>query len=299
MKNAFGYDIPPIKDIITDSNVKEAISLMLTDVLDYLGVPSSDSPGLVHQCIDAASSYQSLEAYEAQAHNIMDAKKVTQRIPEKLSVRAGLMYRQIEPYLLEGGLLDYGCGDGQVSELVAKNLHRNVSLTDVYMHRHIPETGLPFKLFRQGEKAPFSGGEFSNVLALTVFHHSSNPAESIKDVSGLVKAGGRVLVVESVYGVDGNQLPPEMQKKIWRYVDLSAEQQRLLNVFFDHFYNRILSFSPHPETKVNVPFNFNTPDNWKRIFAQNSLKQEEVVHLGLDQPLVPEYHTLHILRKQL
>ena len=90
-----------------------------------------------------------------------------------------------------------------------------------------------------------------------------------------------------------------MKKKITGYLKLSAEQQRLLNVFFDHFYNRILTYSTNPETKVNVPFNFNTPDNWKAVFAQYGLKEEKVVHLGLDQQIAPEYHTLHVLRKQL
>ena len=119
----------------------------------------------------------------------------------------------------------------------------------------------------------------------------------MKDVARLTKVGGRVLVIESVYGVDGKQLPAEMQKKITEYLSLSAEQQRIVNVFFDHFYNRIISYNPNPATKVNVPFNFNTPENWQKLFAQQGLEQERVVHLGLDQPLAPEYHTLHVLRK--
>ena len=48
--------------------------------------------------------------------------------------------------------------------------------------------------------------------------------------------------------------------------------------------------------KANIPFNFNTPDGWKMIFEDNGFKQEKVIHLGVDQPIVPEYHTLHILR---
>jgi ubiquinone/menaquinone biosynthesis C-methylase UbiE len=297
MQNAFGYEIPPIKEIVTDCSVKETVAAMLTDVLTYLGLPQTKSRDIVRQCLEAASSYQTLEAYEEQAHNVIDAEKITQKIPEKLTIRASLKAGYIAPHLLEGNLLDYGCGDGQVSELIAKNKGIEVTLTDVYEHKNVKATSLPFKLFRQGEKAPFQDAEFSNVLAITVFHHSSNPAQSIRDVARITKSGGRVIVVESVFGVDGKQLPPEMQQKIAGYIHLSAEQQRLLNVFFDHFYNRILTYSPNPETKVNVPFNFNTPDNWKQLFAQNGLKQEEVVHLGLDQQIAPEYHTLHILTK--
>jgi SAM-dependent methyltransferase len=297
MQNAFGYEIPPIKEIVTDSSVKETVAAMLTDVLNYLGLPEAKSRDIVRQCLDAASSYQTLEAYEEQAHSIIDAEKVTQKIPDKLSIRACLKYTYIAPHLLEGNLLDYGCGDGQVSEIIAKNKGVEATLTDVYEHKNIKLTGLRFKLFRQGEKAPFNDAEFNNVLVLTVFHHCSNPAQSINEVARITKPGGRVIVVESVFGVDGKQLPVEMQRKIAGYIHLSAEQQRLLNVFFDHFYNRILFYNPDPEMKVNVPFNFNTPENWKKIFAQNGLKQEEIVHLGLDQQIAPEYHTLHILKK--
>jgi SAM-dependent methyltransferase len=298
MQNAFGYEIPPIKEIVTDSRVKETVAAMLTDVLTYLGLTQTKSEEIVRQCLEAASSYQTLEAYEQQAHNLIEAENISQKIPEKLTVRASLKAGYIKPDLLPGNLLDYGCGDGQVSALIAKDTGVEATLTDVYEHKSVKATGLRFKLFRQGEKAPFKDAEFSNVLAITVFHHSSNPAQSIRDVARITKPGGRVIVVESVFGVDGKQLPPEMQKKIRGYLNLSAEQQRLLNVFFDHFYNRILTYSPNQETKVNVPFNFNTPDNWKTVFAENGLIQEKVVHLGLDQQIAPEYHTLHILRKQ-
>lgn len=297
MQNAFGLPIPTIKEIITDPDVKSTVSGMLFDVLTYLGLPNSKAKPLIDQCIKAAKTYTELEVYEEAAHNILAAEQIMERIPQKLTQRAALMYSQIAPYLLPGSLLDYGCGDGQVSELITKNRDQQVTLTDVYEHRHIKETGLPFTPFKQGQKTPFSDSVFENVLALTVFHHSSNPVESIKDVSRLTKAGGRVLVVESVYGVDGKQLPPEMQQKIAGYLSLSGEQQRIVNVFFDHFYNRILFYNPNPATKVNVPFNFNTPDNWRQLFAQLGLEQERVVHLGLDQPLAPEYHTLHVLRK--
>ncbi len=297
MKNAFGLELPQIKDIVTDLSARETVSTMILQVLTYLEIPADRAKEIIRDCLYAASSYTQLETYEAEAHQILETEKVAQRIPEKLSARASLMYSQIAPYLLAGTVLDYGCGDGQVAELITKNRKQTVALTDVYEHKHIKEAGLGFKLFRQGAKAPFGDAEFDNVLALTVFHHSSNPLESIKDVARLTKSNGRVLVVESVYGVNGAELPEVMKQKIGNYLALSAEQQRKVNIFFDHFYNRIIHYSTAAETKVNVPFNFNTPENWQQIFAGCGLEQEMVIHLGLDQPTAPEYHTLHVLRK--
>jgi len=55
-------------------------------------------------------------------------------------------------------------------------------------------------------------------------------------------------------------------------------------------------YSDEPSKKINVPFNFNTPDGWKKIFEEHGLTQELVVDMNMDQPTVPEYHTMHILR---
>jgi len=297
MKNAFGLELYEIKEIVTDKTIKETISSRLLPVLTYLGISSNESKQIITNCLQAASNYSKLEDYEAQAHYILEKEKVAQKIPEKLSARASLVYSQIEPYLLPGNVLDYGCGDGQVAELITKNKNQTVTLADVYEHKRIKETGLKFKLFKQGTKTPFSDNEFDNTLALTVYHHSSDPLNSIKDVHRVTKKGGRVIVIESVYGVDGKELPEAMQKKMKNYFSLSPEQQRKVNIFFDHFYNRVLHYSKDAETKVNVPFNFNTPAKWEKIFAENGLNQEKIVDLGIDQPTAPEYHTLHILRK--
>ncbi len=83
MQNAFGNEIPPIKEIVTDFSVKEAVAAMLTDVLTYLGLPQTKSTAIVHQCLDAASSYQTLEAYEEQAHKIIEAEKSNTENPRK------------------------------------------------------------------------------------------------------------------------------------------------------------------------------------------------------------------------
>ena len=297
MKNAFGLELYEIKEIVTDKSVRETISSMLLPVLTYLGISSNKSTEIIINCLKVASNYSKLEDYEEQAHNILEKEKVAEKIPEKLSARASLMYSQIEQYLLSGNVLDYGCGDGRVAELIAKNRNQEVTITDVYEHLHIKETGLEFQLFHQGEKTPFDEAEFDNTLALTVYHHSSDPLSSIKDVYRVTKKNGRVIVIESVYGVDGKELPEAMQKKIGNYLSLPAEQQRKVNIFFDHFYNRVLHYSKDAKTKVNIPFNFNTPNNWEKIFVKCGLKQETIIHLGLDQPTVPEYHTLHILRK--
>ncbi len=297
MRNAFGLEIYEIKDVLMDKNVKNTIGSLFFPVLTYLGISSSKAEEIFANCLEIASIYSNSNEYEEQAYNILLDQKVTEKLPQKLLARATLIYAQVEQYLLPGNVLDYGCGDGCVGEIIAKNKEQEVSLADVYEHLHIKETGLQFKSFKQGTQTTFQDNEFSNTLVLTVLHHSNNPVESIKDVCRITKKSGRVIVIESVYGINGKELPPQEQERIQNYLMLTHEQQRKVNIFFDHFYNRILFYTKNPKNKVNVPFNFNTPQGWEKVFLENGLKQEKIVHLGLDQPTVPEYHTLHVLRK--
>lgn len=295
--NAFGFTIPDIRDVVKDPVIHGYIADTLKRVLGHLGIPPSCSGEVVDQCLANAKKYQEITEYECRTHQLLEDAGVTTEIPKKLTGRANQIFTQIRPYLLSGSLLDLGSGDGKVGELCAKTGYE-VCLTDVYKNPNIDNTGLPFVICRQGQPLPFQDNRFDNTLALTVYHHSDNPLSTIRESCRVTKPHGRVLVIESVYGVTGQQLDQEGRANAGRYVSLNEEQQRMVNIFFDHFYNRVIHYSKGPDQKVNVPFNFNTPDGWKKLFGSSGLVQEDVVHLGSDQPAVPEYHTLHILTKR-
>ena len=157
-------------------------------------------------------------------------------------------------------------------------------LVDVYEHGNIANVDLPFGLIKQNKQIPFLHDMFDTTLLLTVLHHSDEPLQVLEEARRVTKQGGRVIVLESVYGVDA-------------YGDLTIEEQRLVNIFFDHFYNRIIHYNEFEENKVNVPFNFRTPEQWNELFEQNGFKVVSTTHLGFDQQCVPEYHTLHVLEK--
>lgn len=296
MKNAFGLKIHEIKDVFKDDDVEKYIRGTLASVLKHLGISQKKSTQIIAECVALAKSYNSVSEYELKAHQILDNEGVTQEIPKKLSGRANIIYSQIKPYLIKGSVLDFGCGDGKVGVLCAKDGHE-VILTDVYKHPFVDNTGLEFKLFEQGSRTPMNSNEYDNTLVLTVFHHSDDPIKTLKESYRVTRPNGRVLVIESVYGVTGKELSIDGRKIAKGYLSLSQEQQRTANIFFDHFYNRVIHYSADAKTKVNVPFNFNTPNEWKTIFEKEGFRQEKVIHLGIDQPTVPEYHTLHVLKK--
>lgn len=295
MDNMFGHKIHEIKDIFKDTSIEKNIRKMLNLILHHLEVSKQKSEKIIDDCLNVAKSHESIFDYEKKAYKILNDEGVAVEIPIKLAGRANMIYNQIKPHLIEGSVLDLGCGDGKVGELLSAE-NRPVHLCDVYRHVNIDNLNLKFTLYNQGDCCPFEDKEFDNVLMITVLHHSDDPVKLIQECRRVAKQGGRVIVIESVYGVDGTELSGEEKERIKNYLGLNEEQQRMTNIFFDHFYNRVFFYNEDPKTKVNVPFNFNTPSGWKKIFEDNGFMQEKIIHLGIDQPTAPEYHTLHVLR---
>jgi SAM-dependent methyltransferase len=281
MKNAFNQEIPPVNQLLADKKINQFVGKTLVNVLNFLEI--RDAQKLVETTLDKAARYKSLSAYEREVHLIFDEKRITQRIPAKLSDRAEIIFEQIKDFLQGHDVLDLGCGDGKVGEMIAKEQSRQVVLADIYEHGHISTTDLPFSLIKKNKQLPFRADSFDTTLLLTVLHHSDDPLAVLKEAKRVTRTNGRIIVIESVYGIKA-------------YGKLSREQQRLANIFFDHFYNRIIHYSEFKKNKVNVPYNFRTPQDWNKLFSKLDLAVEATIDLGFDQPTVPEYHTLHVVK---
>jgi 2-polyprenyl-3-methyl-5-hydroxy-6-metoxy-1,4-benzoquinol methylase len=286
MINAFNEKILEINKILQNESttVKTYIQKILTLVLKDLNIKNPKK--LVEKILNYATNYETKEKYENQLHKLLKSKGITEKkIAKTLNNRADLIFQQIQSYLTGEKILDFGCGDGKVGEKLSKEGYE-VLLVDIYKHPHISNIPLIFKQFKQGEKIP-TNKMFDVILLLTVLHHSEDPLNTIREAKRLLRKGGRILIIESVYGI----------KEDSEFGKLTSKEQILTNIFFDHFYNRVIHYHKNPKKKVSVPFNFRTPSQWKNIFEKEGLKQIKVKNLGIDQPTVPEYHTLHILQK--
>lgn len=284
-RNYFGQEMPEIRDIARDDTLRGYIKKTLTGVLKALEVSSPAKAA--DKLMGLAGSCTALSLYESVAHGLLEQNRAAGRIPKKLDSRANKIYRQIKPYLPKhyGSVLDLGCGDGRLGKKIAKS-GLEVALADIYKSKKIRslEPKMEFANVGQDGYVPFSR-QFDAVLLNAVLHHSNDPQKTLKEAKRLAKDCGSIIVLESVYGIDDNS----------EFGKLGNEGQKSATAFFDHFYNRIIHYSNNPEEKVNIPGNFNTPTGWMDMFRQNGLSKMQSRHLGMDQPLVPVYHTLHIL----
>jgi len=308
MKNAFGQEIPELDELFGNQKLYNFIQRTLISVLDGIkpSISSVEHDKLVYNLL-AVASYQprmledsvlQKKITEELAHELLEEAGYTPPIIKKaLSGRAQTVYSQIAPHV-QGTVLDLGCGDGRIGRMLADAGH-NVTLADVYKNSNIDSTGLEFTLFGQGESIPTTR-QYDTTLLLTVMHHSDDPIATLSDAQRRTKNGGNIVIIESVYGIAPDVTEPShgivADQISAQFKSLSSEQQRRANIFFDHFYNRIIHYSKDPAKKVNVPFNFRSPKQWNDIFKSLGLKQTHVEYLGIDQPTVPEYHTLHVLK---
>lgn len=180
--------------------------------------------------------------------------------------RSAHLFNYVKRFIDGGSLvLDLGCGDGKVGEFLCARKSCTVTLMDVVDYN---KTALPFVRY-DGRNIDYPDNFFDQVLLLTALHHSDDPMKVMNEA--LRVADDSVIIIESVY---------------------FNELHKQINKFFDWFYNRVLN---NPE--INVPFNFLTPSAWVALFEKIGGRVTHMEHLGIDEPLVPEWHVLYVVKK--
>ncbi|MBW3004035.1 methyltransferase domain-containing protein [Candidatus Woesearchaeota archaeon] len=275
MENYFGMEIPEISAILKDPKICDFIGRTLSEVLRHLHIHSPDY--VTATILEMAGK----RGYEAEANEVLQKKGVQSRLAHTLDDRARIMFHQIRQHVKGKSVLDIGCGDGRLAKMLADD-NLDVTAIDVYEHPNVLTTGLDFHEFEQGEDIPLDS-HYDTTLLLTVLHHSSDPLHTLREARRLTK--DRLIIIESVYGITNDSY----------YGSLTPEEQRMVNVFFDHFYNWIIHYSKDPDKKVNIPFNFRTPKQWHKIFEHCGFNVVEERDLGIDQPSVPEHHRFYAL----
>ena len=281
-----------IAQILKDPKVGEAVRFQLPSVLRHLGAKSKYVADLTGEIISIGTAEDGLDHYENALHRVLVKAGLSAQTSVTFEQRAKSIYAQIRDYV-GCNVCDIGCGDGRLGALLSQKGH-NVSLCDTYRNSNITKLGLSFDRIPKNTSLPYKDNTFDTSLLVTVLHHSNHPLGTVREARRITKHGGRVVIIESVYGVNKPGLSTVDAKGEKMFRALETEQQRLFIGFFDHFYNRGIHYSKRPETKVNVPLNFNTPSGWNRIFEEIGLHPEQTTYLGVDQKAVPEYHTLHV-----
>ena len=284
------------RDIFTDEYVIIAIKEMFKNWFDYLGMDESVSLKLMEDTFNSFKNYSSRTGLiEEKLRNTYLEKGVIAQIKNGLMQRAENIYHLIEPFV-EGTVLDIGCGPGEIAQLIHNKKRIPVYLTDVIdtQLRKSFAPHLPFKLKDDGGTLPYENNQFDTSLLITALHHCNKPLLELEQACRVTK--GNIVIIETIYGVEKKDTSPEVYAKAPSFYDkfhsLNQEQQRKYGTFLDWFLNKMIIGN-----EVNCPYNFNTPQKWEDIFDHMGLNVVHKKMLGIDQPVVPEYHILYVVRK--
>jgi ubiquinone/menaquinone biosynthesis C-methylase UbiE len=93
-------------------------------------------------------------------------------------------------------LLDVGCGNGRVAQLLRKRVGEVVAVDVEPSSEWHDASGLTFQL-ADGEALPFEDGSFDLVHSKDSLHHMADPARALAEYRRVLRPGGSALIVEA------------------------------------------------------------------------------------------------------
>jgi SAM-dependent methyltransferase len=124
---------------------------------------------------------------------------------EKAAVRAELRAWQPGSGLR---LLDFGCGTGEMTPLFPPESYVGMDLSPIYVGYACRTYGPRFQVM-DGTALGYTDGAFDEGLVAGVFHHLPDEAvrAMARELARVLKAGGRLLVMEDTHARDWWNLP--------------------------------------------------------------------------------------------
>ncbi len=292
--NHWGHPIPAIAEIASDPATREHLASQLTAML---GGPraSRSLMSVAEQLLELAS--QEVPRYESDARALLLAEELVDERQCDLRRATKHLFHLCRPHLGGSRLIDFGCGSGIMGRRFARS-GLDVTLSDVLEPTQSQASVLPFVLADADGFTPLPESVFDNAVALGVLHHCSDPVRAAIELMRLVAPGGRLVIVESVFGVQPHDLEKHHPFRDSPFVQLPLEQQFRHTMYFDHFVNRVAgSHSDDPARKVNMPFNYNTISGWNETFGRLGGRAVHTSHLEVQVGRAPLHHTLHVVEK--
>lgn len=270
-----------IKKALAMPEAKARITRDFAAVLEAMGFKQRHVTDAVNTTLKGLIEANDLMVAEQGIYGVLTALSagfhLAPLLEMKLKDRAEIIYTQVAHYFVsvEGRVIDYGCGDGQVTaRLLQRGVVDEIVGYDIRAYKGaVSNTVAKIKRF-EGRTVPEKEGSFSAALMTNVLHHAEPNQHVLDDLRRLLKSGGKLVVIETCPEKD----TPE---------DLEVT---FLN---DYLYNRIF----HPFDDIPVPGTFETAEGWTKRFEASGFKQVSMQVLGYDQPLIRDWHVLYELER--
>ncbi len=270
---------------LEDPEIRQQVSEDFTYTFEQLGLPVDQSKELTQQILSTLVADKNLNVIEEEVLEVFqrttvgesgNKKNLVDILHEKLASRAEIIFQQIEPHLAgeEGRIIDFGAGDGQVTQRLHDRLHLNVEGADVRLY---PAEGVtvPIRKMEQSRIDEVPDGFYETAVLTNVMHHEKDNETIFKELDRIVT--NKLVVIETV------PVGPTPEAIV------HDRERTFMN---DYLYNRLFH-----NADVPVPGTYETPEGWIERFQQHGWVVKTSEDLGIDQPTIRDHHHLLVLKK--
>lgn len=193
-------------------------------------------------------------------------------------------YTQVQKYIVGRKIMDFGSGDGLFSEHLTK-FGYDVWGTDVKDYRKHNKIKSRFSLIDIQSDFVLPPLRFDTTIIKSVFHHIGKDKLELflNQIYGVTKS--RVLIKEDII-VEGRraELPSKDVKNVLfeRYSKLTLKEQFQFLALMDYFGNCVVQGLWF----INLPFNFNSIGEWKKILGKHKFNVRKIVPVLFDMNML-------------
>lgn len=273
-----------IRSSLEEEETREKVADDFSYTFGQLGLSPEQANKLCSDIFTSLESDKSLPEVENEILNIFENIKLKadekeqnliEILHEKLENRAKIIASQVTPHPrdIREKTIDYGAGDGQVTQILHDRLGLDIEGVDVRLYK-APNVTVPIKLF-DGSHAEVEDGAYEAGLLTNVLHHEKNNEKILDELDRIVRR--KVVILETV---PVGEIEDDMEKD---------KNRTFMN---DYLYNRLFH-----NADVPVAGTYETPKKWIDRFTQHGWKLNNEEDLGFDQPTIKDRHYLFVFEK--
>lgn len=246
----------------SDQSLKDVIYSDLFVALSSIGFTKEKAGLIIEKFFELLDQSNSSGELEKGFHKFIfeqDIKDVDFKTAfEKMEKsRADRIYSEIVDLIpAQGKVVDYGCGNALVAQLLVENNKTDVTGCDVVAYNkndvHIPILKI------EEYKVDVADSSFETGYANSVLHHDENPEKVISEISRIVSSRF-ILIEDTLLGSDD--------------ADIEFHSKRLF--INDYFYNRLLT-----DSDISVPARYMQSQDWISLFSAHGWKLVKQDQLG-------------------
>ena len=264
----------------SDKNLRQTISRDFSTTLLSIGFAKDKAVIIVEKFFDLLSQSDSTNVLEKTFREFIFNQKIEASSFKdafgKLEIsRAERIYSEIVEFIsFDEKVLDYGCGNALVAQLLTDKNKLNVTGCDVVVYNK-KETLIPIiKIDNYHVDTP--DDSFTIGYANSVIHHDLNPEKVIAEISRIV-SNKFILIEDTLQGNDATEIK-------------SHSCRLFIN---DYFYNRLLNDSDIP-----VPGEYMKSLEWINLFSIYGWKLIKQDQLGWSKILPAVFRERFIFERK-